>query len=70
LHYLLIFFIIIINNKAFQQLDRFYNGKVTIDDLKTIYSCKKNPKYLNGEWTQDQCLNYFLEQFDATQHKV
>ena len=56
--------------KAFQQLDRFYNGKVTIDDLKHMYSCKKSPKYLNGEWTEEQCLAYFLEQFDVTQHKV
>ena len=41
-----------------------------MEDLKCIYSCKKNPKYLNGEWTEEQCLAQFLNQFEIEQHKV
>ena len=32
---------------AFDKLDRFRDEKITVDDLKSFYNVKKNPKYLN-----------------------
>lgn len=54
---------------AFDKLDRLKDGQVTVEDLKTVYSVKKNPKYLNGELTEDQCLRQFLDNFDTESHK-
>ncbi|XP_076440779.1 calcyphosin-like protein isoform X2 [Babylonia areolata] len=51
--------------KAFQKLDKSGDGIVTVEDLRGVYSVKKHPKYLNGEWTEDQCLGKFLEAFDS-----
>lgn len=31
---------------AFDKMDRLKDGQITIDDLKSVYSVKKNPKYL------------------------
>ena len=40
-----------------------------MEDLKTVYNVKKNPKFLNGEWTEEQCLQKFLDSFEVGQHK-
>jgi len=48
---------------AFQKLDRDHSGEVTADDLRGVYSVKKHPKDISGEWTEDQCLNEWLSSF-------
>ena len=40
-----------------------------MEDLKGVYNVKKNPKYLNGELTEEQCLQKFLDSFEVSQHK-
>jgi len=52
-------------NQAFHKLDRSGDGVITTEDLKGVYNVKKHPKYLNGEWTEDQCLRQFLDSFDS-----
>ena len=51
--------------QAFQKLDKTGDGVITVEDLKGVYNVKKHPKYLNGEWTEDQCLRLFLDSFDS-----
>lgn len=41
------------------------DGQVTVEDLNGVYNAKKHPKYLNGEWTEDQVFLKFLESFDT-----
>ena len=52
-------------NQAFLKLDKTGDGVITVEDLKGVYNVKKHPKYLNGEWTEDQCLRVFLDSFDS-----
>ena len=52
-------------HQAFKKLDRTGDGVVTIEDLKGVYSANKHPKYLSGEWTEDQVLRQFLDSFDS-----
>ena len=54
---------------VFEKMDRYRDGQITVDDLKLVYSVKKNPKYLNGELTEEQCLRKFLDSFDSEDHK-
>ncbi|XP_005110446.1 calcyphosin-like protein isoform X2 [Aplysia californica] len=51
--------------QAFKKLDKTGDGVVTIEDLKGVYSASKHPKYLSGEWTEDQVLRQFLDSFDS-----
>uniref|UniRef100_A0A0L8FPU0 EF-hand domain-containing protein n=2 Tax=Octopus bimaculoides TaxID=37653 RepID=A0A0L8FPU0_OCTBM len=51
--------------QAFSKLDKTHDGIITIEDLKGVYNVKKHPKYLNGEYTEDQCLQLFLDSFDS-----
>ncbi|KAK6989631.1 calcyphosin-like protein isoform X1 [Biomphalaria glabrata] len=51
--------------QAFRKLDKTGDGVVTIEDLKGVYSASKHPKYLSGEWTEDQVLRQFLDSFDS-----
>ena len=52
-------------NQAFSKLDKNSDGKIDITDLKGVYSVQKHPKYLNGEWSEDQILRKFLDTFDT-----
>ena len=56
-------------NQAFLKLDRTGDGFITVEDLKGVYNVKKHPKYMNGEWTEDQCLKQFLDSFDSPNDK-
>ena len=56
-------------NKAFRKLDKSGDSVVTVDDLKGVYKVNKHPKYLSGEWSEDQCLRQFLDSFDAPDDK-
>lgn len=56
-------------NQAFHKLDRTGDGFITVEDLKGVYNVKKHPKYLNGEWSEEQCLRQFLDSFDTPNDK-
>ena len=51
--------------QAFQKLDKTGDGTITAEDLRGVYDVRKHPKYLSGEWTEDQCLTKFLDTFDS-----
>lgn len=55
--------------QAFKKLDKTGDGVVTIEDLRGVYNAKKHPKYLNGEWTEDQVFRKFLDSFDSPDDK-
>ncbi|KAK3742358.1 hypothetical protein QZH41_020501 [Actinostola sp. cb2023] len=54
---------------AFNKLDKTGDGQITIEDLKGVYNVKHHPKYINGEWTEDQCFRKFLDSFDSPDDK-
>jgi Ca2+-binding EF-hand superfamily protein len=49
--------------------DRNHDGQITVDDLRGVYIVKSHPKYMNGEWSEDQVLQHFLDCFDYGMHK-
>ena len=49
--------------EAFRKLDKSGDGVITVDDLRGVYNGKKHPKYLNGQWTEDQVLLEWLSTF-------
>lgn len=51
--------------QAFLKLDKTGDGIITVEDLKGVYCVKKHKKYMNGEWTEEQCLRQFLDSFDS-----
>ncbi|CAF3046054.1 unnamed protein product [Rotaria sp. Silwood2] len=55
--------------KAFAKLDKNHDGQITVDDLRGLYIVKNHPKYMNGEWSEDQVLRHFLDCFDYGNHK-
>ncbi len=52
-------------HQAFDKLDKTKDGVVTSDDLKGVYNGKKHPKYLSGQWTEDQVLGEWLNSFNG-----
>ena len=50
---------------VFSKLDKNEDGQITVADLKSLFDVRKNPKYINGEWTEEQCLQNFLRVFDT-----
>ncbi|NWX64579.1 CAPSL protein, partial [Promerops cafer] len=55
--------------QAFQKLDKTGDGVITIEDLRGRYNVKYHPKYINGEWTEDQVFRAFLDSFDSPYDK-
>lgn len=54
-------------NEAFNKLDANKDGVLKLDDLKIVYSAnaKQHPKYISGEWTEEQVLRNFLDSIDT-----
>lgn len=50
---------------AFAKLDQTGDGVVTVDDLRGVYSGHAHPKVCSGEWTEDEALHQFLDNFDT-----
>ncbi|RLV98219.1 hypothetical protein DV515_00011015 [Chloebia gouldiae] len=55
--------------QAFRKLDKTGDGVITIEDLRSTYNAKHHPKYLNGDWTEDQVFRSFLDSFDSPYEK-
>ncbi|RHY89182.1 hypothetical protein DYB37_009393 [Aphanomyces astaci] len=55
---------------AFQKLDKSKDGRVTIDDLRTVYDVSKHPEFIQGKQTADQILSEFLRQWDTSVEQV
>ncbi|XP_063681109.1 calcyphosin-like protein isoform X2 [Bolinopsis microptera] len=51
--------------KAFNKLDKTGDGVITVDDLKGVYDVTKHPKYISGEWTEEQVFLKFLSSYDT-----
>ncbi|XP_069335931.1 calcyphosin isoform X2 [Eulemur rufifrons] len=52
---------------AFTKLDRSGDGVVTVDDLRGVYSGCAHPKVRSGEWTEEEVLRRFLDNFDSSE---
>ncbi|XP_060594279.1 calcyphosin-like protein [Ruditapes philippinarum] len=54
-------------NQAFGLLDVNNDGVLKMEDLKVVYSrnAKKHPKFVSGEWTEEQVLQHFLNSIDT-----
>ncbi|WAQ95812.1 CAPSL-like protein [Mya arenaria] len=54
-------------NEVFDKLDANDNNVLETDDLKIVYSsnARKHPKYMSGEWTEEQVLRNFLDSIDT-----
>ncbi|XP_004450277.2 calcyphosin [Dasypus novemcinctus] len=50
---------------AFAKLDRSGDGVVTVSDLRGVYSGRAHPKVQSGEWTEEEVLRRFLDNFDS-----
>jgi Ca2+-binding EF-hand superfamily protein len=50
---------------AFAKMDRTQEGVITLADIKMTYDARHHPKYVSGEWTEDQVFRHFLEVFQA-----
>ncbi|EGD72917.1 EF hand family protein [Salpingoeca rosetta] len=50
--------------QAFSLFDKNNDGNITAEDLEQVYRVDNHPKYMNGEWTKEQCLNEFLKTFE------
>ncbi|XP_036089931.1 calcyphosin [Rousettus aegyptiacus] len=52
---------------AFAKLDRSGDGVVTVEDLRGVYSGRTHPKVQSGQWTEEEVLRRFLDNFDSSQ---
>nr|CAD7431333.1 unnamed protein product [Timema monikensis] len=57
-------------DESFKKLDKTGDGVITIDDLKNVYSVKFNPRFMNGEETEDDILKRFLNNFQRNDDDV
>lgn len=56
--------------EAFNKLDKTGDQVITIDDLKGVYNVKMDPKYQNGEMTEEQIFRKFLNTFEVGSAEV
>jgi len=52
--------------EAFEKADKTGDGVITIDDLKGVFNVKQNPRYQNGEASEEEILSKFLNNFETT----
>jgi len=52
-------------DKAFKIMDKTGDGVITVDDLTTVYDVSKHKKFVSGQWTKQQVLQEFLNNFQA-----
>ncbi|XP_041363443.1 calcyphosin-like protein isoform X1 [Gigantopelta aegis] len=54
-------------NEAFDSLDVNKDGIINMDDIKVVYAAnaRRHPKYLSGEWTEEDTLRHFLDSIDT-----
>ena len=60
---------VILKNKGRLLSNRNHDGQITVEDLRGVYIVKNHPKYVNGEWSEDQVLRHFLDCLDYGKHK-
>ncbi|NXG15394.1 CAPSL protein, partial [Grallaria varia] len=51
--------------QAFKKLDKTGDGVITVEDLREVYNPKHHPKYLNGDWTEEEVFRAFLDNFGS-----
>ncbi|KAM5230320.1 LOW QUALITY PROTEIN: calcyphosin [Hipposideros larvatus] len=51
---------------AFAKLDRSGDRVVTVDDLQGVYGGRAHPKVRSGEWTEEEVLRCFLDNFGSS----
>ena len=49
--------------RAFEKFDRDGSGHITIEDLQGVYNVEMHPRYQNGEMTEDEIFEEFLQSF-------
>jgi len=54
-------------NEAFDKLDCNGDGVLKLDDLQVCYAAnaRRHPRFLSGEWTEEQTLRHFLDSLDT-----
>ncbi|VDM05876.1 unnamed protein product [Schistocephalus solidus] len=52
------------DNSGTIDFDEFLQA-LRAEDLKGVYNVSKHPKYLNGEWTEDQVFAEYLKTFEV-----
>ncbi|NWI86473.1 CAPSL protein, partial [Pitta sordida] len=55
--------------QAFQKLDKTRDSVLKTEHLEVVFNAKYHPKYLNGDWTENQVFRAFLDNFDSPYDK-
>lgn len=55
--------------QAFKKADKTGDGVINCEDLKGVYNCREHPKYKNGEKTEREVFEEFLNNFEPDQGK-
>ncbi|GFO25498.1 calcyphosin-like protein [Plakobranchus ocellatus] len=54
-------------NEAFNKLDINGDHEIKLDELKVVYAAnaRRHPRFLSGEWTEEETLRHFLDSLDT-----